>query len=101
MTLWDVIGYVAFVTNVAGNLLLTRKNAKIGFAVRLIPNVLWFAHGLVQQDGAIVANAVTFFVINSLGILGWDAVFNAWRARDPRVWRYREQPREPRTSAMK
>lgn len=76
MTAWDVVGYVAVVANVAGNLLLVGKNPRNGFAVRLIPNALWLVHGLVQRDGSVILNAVVFAAINGVGV---------WRHRRPKV----------------
>lgn len=71
MTVWDWIGYVAVVANVAGNLLLVGKSPSAmrnGFAVRLVPNALWLLHGLVQHDGSVVLNACVFAGINSVGL---------------------------------
>jgi hypothetical protein len=68
MTIWDVVGYVAVATNVAGNLLLTGKSQRAGFAVRIIPNALWLAHGVVQHDGSVILNALVFAIINGVGV---------------------------------
>ncbi len=73
MSAWAVeaIGYLAFVMNVAGNLLLARKNAW-GWLVRLATNVAWIAYAVQVPGGAPMwANHGTFLAINIYGWLEW------------------------------
>lgn len=65
------IGYLAFVLNVVGNLLLAHRNIG-GWVVRLVTNVLWVAYALQVSDGGPVAlNHVVFFGINVYGFWKW------------------------------
>lgn len=66
----DLIGYVAFLTNVLGNLLLTRKNIA-GWPVRIVSIVCWAVYGVSAESGPILVNAVTFLRINLYGWWNW------------------------------
>ena len=66
----EAIGFAGFATNVAGNLLLTRKN-KHGWWVRIVSNALWLMYGSAASL-PVMANAIVFTGINIWG--GW-----AWR----------------------
>ena len=62
MTGVEAIGYVAFVLNVAGNLMLARKNVW-GWIVRLVTNV--------PGGGPMWLNHAAFFMINIYGYREW------------------------------
>ncbi len=66
----EVVGFAAFATNVAGNLMLAGKSAR-GWVVRLVSIVLWFIYAANTSSPALVANAVTFFAINCYGLWKW------------------------------
>lgn len=66
----DAFGFAAFLSNVAGNLLLARKSEK-GWPVRIGSILLWGAYGLRTASLPIMANAATFFVINIYGMWSW------------------------------
>ena len=68
------IGYAAFALNVAGNLMLARKNIA-GWLVRLATNVVWIIYA-VQVEGGLeqpmALNHITFFGINIYGWWHWS-----------------------------
>ncbi len=70
LTLEDVSGFLAFATNVAGNIMLTRKSER-GWLVRIASNLLWFAYGAQTTSLPNVLNAVVFFGINVHGWWVW------------------------------
>lgn len=70
MTIVDVIGFAAFLTNVAGNFMLVYKTVW-GWVVRLVSISLWFVYGWGDDSLPNVANAVVFFFINCYGIYRW------------------------------
>jgi hypothetical protein len=70
LTFNDVFGFAAFASNVAGNLMLTRKNAG-GWHVRIVSILLWGAYGVQTASLPIIANAVTFLGINIYGLWNW------------------------------
>lgn len=70
MTITEVIGFSAFLTNVAGNLMLAWQTIW-GWVVRLISISLWFAYAYDTASAPLIANAVTFFCINCFGIWKW------------------------------
>lgn len=66
-----LLGYLAFGLNVAGNLLLARRNIA-GWVVRLATNVAWVAYAIQVQGGEpMVLNHVAFFGINLYGWWNW------------------------------
>ena len=75
MLFWDVIGIIGFLTNVVGNALLAWWKHPWGWPIRLVPNVCWaaFAISAWHQAGmlALLANSLTFFVINLVGWWRW------------------------------
>lgn len=75
MSFVEVIGYVAFLTNVFGALLLARMNAW-GWVARLVANVLWVAYAVqIEGGGPMWVNHLAFFGVNMYG-------FREWRDRD-------------------
>lgn len=66
----ELVGIVAFLTNVWANILIARK-AESGWVVRLVSNVWWLAFGIAAASLANVLNAVTFAAINVYGLLRW------------------------------
>lgn len=66
----EAIGFGGFVTNVAGNMLLTAKNSH-GWWVRIVSNALWLAYAGVTSSFAVTANAVVFSAINVYGWIKW------------------------------
>jgi hypothetical protein len=71
VTLGDAIGFAAFLTNVAGNLLLTGKSVH-GWWIRIVAIVLWFVYARSTASWPMTANAVTFFGINCYGLWKWN-----------------------------
>lgn len=73
VTLVEVVGFAAFLTNVAGNFMLVYKNrwGLWGWVVRLISITLWFVYGIGDSSWPNTANAVVFFFINCWGIWTW------------------------------
>lgn len=70
LTIHDAFGFVAFASNVVGNLMLTRKN-RHGWPVRLGSIVCWGVYGIQTASLPVVANAATFLVINIIGWFSW------------------------------
>lgn len=73
VTLIEVVGLAAFLTNVAGNFMLVYKNrwGWWGWVVRLISISLWFVYGVGDSSLPNTANAIVFFFINCWGIWKW------------------------------
>lgn len=70
LTWVDVLGFGAFVLNVWGNWLLTRKSSN-GWVVRIVAIVLWGAYGVGAASWPNIVNAITFFGINCVGWWKW------------------------------
>lgn len=70
LTYASLFGFFAYVTNVWGNILLTRKNY-LGFYIRIVPNVLWGVYAWATSDLFLFINSVTFFAINTHGVWKW------------------------------
>lgn len=70
----EIIGFAAYLTNVAGNAMLVWKDrwGAWGWVVRLVSITLWFIYGLSEVSPSLIANAVTFFAINCLGLWKWS-----------------------------
>lgn len=68
--IWDAIGFIAYATNVLGNLLLAWKRND-GWFVRLASNISWGAYGVHLASAPILFNTTTFFVINCFGWWKW------------------------------
>jgi hypothetical protein len=66
----ELIGIIAFITNVWANLLIARKS-EAGWVVRLVSNVFWLAFGIAALSIANILNAVTFAGINIYGLQRW------------------------------
>jgi hypothetical protein len=66
----EIVGFAAMATNVAGNILITRKSWH-GWWVRIISILLWGAYGISDTRWPVIANAVVFFGINCYGIWAW------------------------------
>lgn len=75
---WELVGFVGFVTNVLGNLLLAWKY-KSGWGIRLVPNVCWAAYSIHFTNVALLLNSVTFFIINVIGWWKWSRSARACR----------------------
>lgn len=68
--LTEVVGLVAFATNVWANILIARKS-ETGWLVRLVSNAFWLAFGIAALSVANMLNAVTFAAINIYGLRRW------------------------------
>lgn len=66
----ELVGYAAFATNVAGNLMLAWQTIW-GWVVRLVSIMLWFAYAYSEADAPLIANACTFFCLNLFGLWKW------------------------------
>lgn len=66
----NVLGFAAFLLNVWGNILLTRKSRN-GWYVRIASILLWGAYGIGAASWPNVANAVVFLGINGYGLWKW------------------------------
>ena len=69
-TLIEIVGFFAYLTNVAGNLLLARKNIW-AWPVRMVSIVAWGIYAWDIASLSLLANAVTFFGINCYGLYYW------------------------------
>ncbi len=67
----EIVGFLAFSTNVAGNLMVARKNIW-GWIVRLVSIVLWGTYAWNTASPSLFANAITFFAINCYGFWHWN-----------------------------
>lgn len=67
----EIVGFLAFVLNVVGNLLLARKSIH-GWVVRLASIILWGIYALEITSLAMIANSITFFGINVYGWWNWS-----------------------------
>ncbi len=66
----DIMGYIAFATNVWGNWLLTNKKIG-GWQIRIVSHLAWGAFGVLAWSLPNLLNAATFFVINCVGWYRW------------------------------
>jgi len=66
----DLVGFAAFASNVAGNLLLAWKRID-GWIVRAVSIVLWGIYASNIDSWPMIANSVTFFAINCFGFWKW------------------------------
>jgi nicotinamide riboside transporter PnuC len=66
----ELVGFAAFALNVLGNFLLTRKRIR-GWLVRLASIVLWGIYAHQVWSLAMMANSMTFFVLNCYGYWNW------------------------------
>ena len=69
-TLWEVLGWVAAILNVVGNLMLTTKGTR-GWIVRLVCNLTWMPYGVYTKAWALCANHMLFVGINAYGWWKW------------------------------
>ena len=67
----EAVGFLAFVLNVAGNVMLAWKN-KIGWLVRIASIIAWGVYAVNIVSWPMMANAVTFFGINCVGFYRWS-----------------------------
>lgn len=66
----EIIGVIAFLTNVWANILIARKS-ETGWVIRLVSNVFWLAFGIFAFSIANILNSITFMVINIYGLMRW------------------------------
>lgn len=66
----ESIGMAGFVTNVAGNMLLTRKNTH-GWWVRIVSNLLWTIYAGAEGSISVNVNHGVFFALNIYGWWKW------------------------------
>ena len=66
----EAVGFLAFVLNVVGNLLLAWKRMS-GWLVRIASIVAWGIYAANITSWPMMANAVTFFGINCVGFYRW------------------------------
>ena len=88
-TLIEIVGFFAYLTNVAGNLLLARKNIW-AWPVRIVSITAWGIYAWDIASLSLFANAITFFGINCYGLWFW------LKDRDTRevVTRFRDVDRD-------
>ena len=67
---FDAIGMIGFGTNVVGNLLLTGRT-RSGWIVRMVSNLFWVAYAVTVWSPPVLANGVTFLLINVVGWWRW------------------------------
>ncbi len=73
MTNWNwtqVVGVVAFILNVWGNLELTKVGNR-GHIIRLCSNACWLVYSPLVGAWALMLNHMTFAGINVLGFVRW------------------------------
>lgn len=70
MNWYEAIGFTAVALNVAGNLMLTRKNTR-GWTIRILCNVAQLVYSVFIGSPSLAANAVVFAGINVRGIVLW------------------------------
>lgn len=66
----DIIGVLAFVLNVLGNLQLAYRS-HYGWWTRLVAIVVWGVYAVVISNGPLLLNSLVFFGINSWGVWQW------------------------------
>lgn len=71
MTLAEIAGWAAMLLNLWGNLSLISKS-KTGWIVRLVSNVGWVAYSVHTGAWALLANHLTFAVVNIVGWVRWS-----------------------------
>lgn len=67
---WNILGWVAAVLNVWGNLALTTKGLR-GWIIRIACNLCWMPYGIYTRAWALCANHLLFVAINSYGWWKW------------------------------
>lgn len=67
----EIIGFLAFILNVVGTLLLAWKK-RSGWVVRLVSIVLWGTYAAYIWSPSLLTNACTFFMINCVGFYKWS-----------------------------
>lgn len=67
------VGLFAFLLNVAGNWMLTSRREG-GWFVRIGCNVVQFAYAALIESPSLALSALTFGVINCVGIVKWRRV---------------------------
>lgn len=73
MTVFNIIGWVAFAFNVWGNLALT-KQSNHGHVIRLCSNACWLVYAPATGAWALFVNHATFACINVLGWYRWRKI---------------------------
>jgi hypothetical protein len=71
MKIAEIMGYVALVLNIWGNLALTKKSAK-GWLIRLACNFSWVAYSAFFAVWPLLINHVIFAGINIYGWFKWQ-----------------------------
>ncbi len=66
----EIVGFLAFLTNVVGNFMLARKIIW-AWPVRLVSITLWGFYAVDLDSPSLLANALTFFAINCYGWHHW------------------------------
>ena len=79
MTWVDANGFLSFILNVAGNLMLAWKWPS-GWIVRIVAIISWGIYGASIASNPIILNAVTFFCINCYGWVKWRRERNELRS---------------------
>lgn len=70
MSIWTLLGWLAFVLNVWGNLALTTKGVR-GWVIRVGSNLAWIPYGVYTSAWALTANHTLFMAINFYGWWRW------------------------------
>lgn len=68
--LWTVLGWLAFILNVWGNLALATKSSR-GWFVRIACNLCWLPYSVYTAAWALLANHLSFMAINCYGWWKW------------------------------
>lgn len=68
--LWNILGWVAAVLNVWGNLALTKKGLS-GWIIRIACNLCWLPYGIYTRAWALCGNHLLFVAINAYGFWKW------------------------------
>lgn len=79
MTPFELLGWIAFVLNVWGNLALTKQSNR-GHVIRLCSNACWLVYAPYTEAWALFVNHLTFACINVLGWHRWRRIEEARRA---------------------
>lgn len=73
MRIQEILGFLFFALNVAGNLLLTSRSVR-GWYVRLAANVVQITYAYSISSPSHELNGATFLFINVVGIYRWRLV---------------------------
>jgi nicotinamide riboside transporter PnuC len=79
----EIVGCVATVLNIIGNLMLARLRLG-GWVIRLLTNIVWVVYSLNTNGGwPLMLNHLVFFYINLDGWLAWRRAQRSGVLRHP------------------